>query len=169
MCEMSVRFRLNNDDILNNPLIIPKRSISPVLLIFCGFAAYSIVNEVKSGRSPIIMTAVLLFFIGSMILRPFLYKRNIKKAYEKNYAFRTDIIVEFYNDHIVEKNDGGETNIKFESHFPLEAIQRATETQDSFVFNITGTEVLIIPKRALDEEQKQKLKNLIQNVFSNRF
>lgn len=169
MSEISIKYRLTIDDFLKNSNFSSIRSFSFISIIFCGYAVYSIVRSISQGQSPLLMVILLMFFLGSMFLRPLILKNNAKKVFSKNYAFKTDIVVDFFNDHIVEKNEGGETNIRFENHFPLEAIKRVEETQEHYIFFVTRSEILVVPKRALNEEQTEKISNLIQNVFLNRY
>lgn len=169
MSEITIKYRLTIDDFLKNSNISSIRSFSFISIIFCGYAVYNIVRSISLGESPLLMVILLLFFLGSMFLRPVILKNNAKKAFSKNFAFKTDIVVDFFNDHIVEKNEGGETKIQFENHFPLEAIKKVEETQEHYIFFVTRSEILVIPKRALNEEQTEKISNLIQNVFLNRY
>lgn len=169
MSEISIKFRLTDGDIQKYNKTATGKVGGIINIIFCTFIGYFIVKNIMSDEKSwvIIVTfsALFLFFL----LRPLISGRNVKKLYKNSFILRTDTVVDFYNDHIVEKNEGGETGIRYEEHFPLEAIKSVIETNEYFTFFISPLEAIIIPKRALSEEHTVKLNNLIQNVFPGRF
>lgn len=169
MSEINIRFRLSEEDLIsyNNYLSGRKNKISN--MIFLVMAGYIIITGFAFDRVSYPMIAALVFILAAFLLKPVLRKQNMKKAYKNYYARRTDIIYEFYNDHIVEKNEGGETGVFFENHFPLEAIKSVIETDSQYLFFTSPIEALLIPKRALNEGDAEKMNNLILNVFSGRY
>ena len=77
------------------------------------------------------------------------------------------ITVEFYEDHFVVRNKPDEISESFsEKHYGFDTVVNAFESEEYFYFIFSTNNILIIPKRAVDEEQKDNIKNLIDNLFS---
>lgn len=170
MGEINLRFRLEEEDYINFNKVTMRKGSNLITIIFIlnlFFLLYLNIKDNKSVSVSIVCAIIVVFVL--LILRPFLVKSELKKAIRNHFLLRTETTVEFYQDHIVEKNEGGETNIRFESHFPLEAIKKIIETNDLYLFFISPIEAIILPKRVMGEEDFIKMNNLITNLFSNRY
>lgn len=169
MSEISLRFRLTTEDLTNYTKSVSGGRSRILNYIFCAVAVFFIVSNILSENTSYVITALLLIFVLTVLFRPSLEARMIRKRQKNYYALKTDISLEFFDDHIVEKNIGGETKIEFENHFPLEAITNIVETDEHFAFFVSPVEAIIAPKRAMSEEDREKLKNLIENLFINKY
>ena len=169
MREIEVRFRITMEDLItyNKSMMKSRNRISNIF--FFAIAAYFIFSSFMNNEISYTLIAALVFIALIFAIRIIFRNKGVEKAYKKYYGLKTDLIVEFYNDHLVEKNEGGETGISFETHFPLEAIQRIIETEEQYLLMTSPAEMIMIPKRTVSAEDKEKLGNLIANVFQNRY
>lgn len=169
MSEISLKFRLTTEDVAEYTNVIAGKGSKLLRFILCAITVYFIADNIISEDGSYVFAALLIIFVLLIILRPFIDGKINMKRMNKYYALKTDISVEFFEDHIVEKNIGGETKIEFENHFPLEAITNIVETDKQYAFFVSAMEAIIIPKRVMSEEDKQKIKNLIDNLFSDKY
>lgn len=169
MSEISLRFRLTTEDLMSYAKSASGGRSRTLNYIFCVAAVFFIVRNILSEDSSYVITALLLIFVLTVLFRPYFEMRMVRKHQKDHYALKTDISLEFFDDHIVEKSMGGETGIEFENHFPLEAIMNILETNEHFAFFVSPIEAIIAPKRAMSEEDREKLKNLIENLFINKY
>ena len=169
MSEMSLNFRLNIDDLIKFNKVALRRSNNIITVMFLVLFGYMIIANISSGYIPYTLIGVIILGALFILFRPLITKKTVEKTFKNYFAFKTNIVIDFYNDHIVERNEGGETGISFEEHFPLEAIRSISETKEHYMFLISPVEALIIPKRSMSEEDTVKMNNLIQNVFIGRY
>lgn len=169
MSEINIRFRLNEEDLISYNKTVARQRGRLANIVFIIMLGYVLITAFAYDNISYPMIAAVIFLFAAFLLKPVLRKRSIKKAYKKFFALRTDTIYEFYNDHIVERNEGGETEIFFEHHFPLEAIKNVIETENQYLFFTSPIEAILIPKRAITPEDAEKMNNLILNVFSGKY
>lgn len=169
MSEIRVKYRLNQDDLFKFNMAVSRKSTKIVNFVNIILILFLAVESLISKTSYAVTAFLIIGLCFLIFTKPVVLKNNTKKIYNNYFALKTDIIVEFYNDHIVEKNEGGETQISFEEHFPLESVKNVIETDEHFLFFISPFEAIILPKRALQSEDMTKINNLLLNVFNGKY
>ena len=168
MKEMSLQFTLMPEEYeeYNRHALKPNIRNTVIRLFLMLIAVVAIAVIAGDYGTGIIMGALLSVII---ILTPFISKSNIKKAFFKSYQSKANITVDFYDDHIVEKIDDFDTlGIETETHFPFEIFIKGEETELLYVLFISPMEALIVPKRVMTPEDKEKMNNFMSNIFSER-
>lgn len=168
MSEITLNFRLTTDDIVKYNNITGKRLYRIISIVFFAVAMFYIVDSIYTKTFSAVITAAFLVLFLVFVTNPVWSKYLIRRTYKNNFMLRQNTAVLFYQDHIVEKSDSG-SKIVYEEHFPLEAIKSIIESKEHYLLFISPVQAIIIPKRAMNEEDKEKMKNLIVNIFSNRY
>lgn len=117
-------------------------------------------------QTAIIVGVMALF---SFIL-PFLGNREFSKLRAESSLFKRESTVEFYDNHIVTRllpdvNFRSET----EKHYGFDKINRILESETSFYFAFKDNSLLVIPKKYIGQEEYTMIKNLIENIFRNKY
>lgn len=107
----------------------------------------------------------ILFFVSDIINRTYIIRMNDKSKLGKR---RTT--VDFYSDHfemiyLPDENFKG----KSERHYPLSSVKLVMENSSYFYFKLEDYTTLIIPKRDVDPENFSKIKNMIDNLYPDKF
>ncbi len=108
--------------------------------------------------------------ISSPIIVSFLISNNFLKCRNNSLIFKRELTVDFYDNHIVTRLLPGE-NFKSssEKHYGFEKIVRILESDTNFYFFFRDNSLLIVPKRYVEAEQYEMIKNLIENLFRNKY
>ena len=87
----------------------------------------------------------------------------------KSLMAQRPVTVDFYGDHIVYKF-GSTERFKgtFEKHYAFSKVTGVIESLNSLAFSFGEKESVVIPKRALSDENSQMIDNLIENLFKNK-
>ncbi len=109
------------------------------------------------------------FFLISN-LAPAMLNREYVKKQEKSKFTKRPVTVDFYEDHIVYSYNPDE-NFKGrgERHYGFKAINGVVESEEYIYFLTKAANIINIPKRVLQQEEYDMLKNLIDNLFSNKY
>lgn len=138
-----------------------KRLIFPVLLM-AGLCFYSVYN--KDYDSILIYVLILLLSLTGLA-----YVNKSNRLSEKTMSayMKKEITVDFYDDHFVVQNHPDQYSKSFsERHYGFDTVIGVAEAEEHFYFIFKTNNILIIPKRILDEEKLGMIKNLIENLFS---
>ncbi len=93
-----------------------------------------------------------------------------KEMEEKSLLLKKKMYVDFYSDHFVVNTHPDEFSKSYsEKHYGFDKVMSAVETEGYFYFTFTTNNILIIPKRALTGEQYGMIKNLIENLFADKY
>ena len=168
MSEITLNFRLTTDDIVKYNNITGKRLYRIISIVFFAVAMFYIVDSIYTKTFSAVITAAFLVLFLVFVTNPVWSEYLIRRTYKNNFMLRQNTTVLFYQDHIVEKSEDG-SKIMYEEHFPLEAIKSIIESKEHYLLFISPVQAIIIPKRAMNEEDREKMKNLILNIFSNRY
>ncbi|MBR5437936.1 MAG: hypothetical protein IKV21_03360 [Clostridia bacterium] len=92
------------------------------------------------------------------------------KMTDKSFLGKRPVTVDFYGDHIV-YSFGSTERYKgtFEKHYAFRDVTNVIDSNNSIAFAFGEKDSVIIPKRSLDAESSQMIKNLIDNFFSSKF
>ena len=110
-------------------------------------------------------TMFILFFIGDIVNITYILRMNDRSRIGKR---RTTI--DFYNDHFEIINYPDEYfKGKSERHYPLDTVKMVLENKDYIYFKLEDFTTLIIPKRDIETDSYEKIKNMIDNLYPDRF
>ncbi len=140
-------------------------------------------NRLKSMLLPLILITAIglffdmgyifsaVFFFLGMIFFPDIVNSDYKnKTSKASLLLKKPITVEFYEDHFVVRCVEDEISKSFsEKHYGFDTVVNVFEAADYFYFIFSTNNILIIPKRVLSDEEKDSIKNLIDNLFSKIF
>ncbi len=137
------------------------------------------VMRLKRGMIPIVIFACLgfvektaLLFLPLLIMTslvvPYIIDREYIASLHKNSRlYKKAMTVDFYDNHFVVSTKADEfSKSSSEKHYGFDTVAAVTEAQGYFYFLFKTNNILIIPKRILDEEKYSMVKNLIDNLFS---
>lgn len=107
----------------------------------------------------------ILFFIGDIINRIYIMRMNDRSRIGKRKT-----TVDFYNDHFEIINYPDEYfKGKSERHYPLDTVKMVLENDNYVYFKLEDYTTLIIPKRYIQKEEYTKIRNMIDNLYPDRF
>lgn len=109
------------------------------------------------------------FFLIASLAPAMINREYIKKQNKSEFILRP-VTVDFYEDHIVYiYNPNEKFKGRGEKHFGMKAIGGVVESEDYIWFLTKAGSIINIPKRILQQEQYDMLRNLISNLFSDRY
>lgn len=167
----SLSFKLDEHDyqnynrILTKAILLSKAKffLLPVIAIIVGLSIFDILDV----YSAIIMALIAPVFLFTTVL---LNKEYYRVTFKKSKIIKRYLTVDFYDDHIEEKYTPDEyMNGYTERHYSFKDVLHIAESKENFFFLLNDNTMLNIPKRALNEETYGMIKNLINNLFSNKF
>ncbi len=113
---------------------------------------------------------LFLVLISSPIIVSFLISNNFSKCRNNSLIFKREMTVDFYDNHIVTRLLPGESfKSSGEKHYGFDKIIRILESDTNFYFFFRDNSLLIVPKRYVDTEQYEMIKNLIDNLFRDKY
>ena len=112
---------------------------------------------------------IAIMAVVSFVL-PFMGNKGFIKLREDSMIFKRETTVEFYDNHIVTKLlPDFQHKSQTEKHYGFDKINRVLESETNFYFAFSDNSLLIIPKRFISEEEFIMIKNLIENLFRNKY
>lgn len=141
-----------------------KNKLLSKLVFICAFICIGFFME----QYELIYYAFLSFILIPKIADIITVFSQVKKSNESHLAQRP-ITVDFYGDHIV-YSFGSTERFKgsFEKHYAFKNVTGVIESINSIAFSFGEKESVVIPKRALSDENRQMIDNLIENLFKNK-
>lgn len=118
-----------------------------------------------------VQTAIIIATMAviSFIL-PYIGNKEFSKCRADSSIFRRATTVEFYDNHIVTRLlPYGNFKSETEKHYGFDKIQRILESETTVYFAFSDNTLLLIPKKYINEEQYTMIKNLIENLFRNKY
>lgn len=116
---------------------------------------------------------VAFFFLiisALSIMLPLVINMQYSKERNASFIFKRDMTVDFYADHIVTRLLPDESfNSTTETHYGFDKVSKILESDSFFYFIFFDNTVLLIPKRVLGEKEYEMIKNLIDNLFRNKY
>ena len=166
----SVSFSPEERDINKKAILISvlfsdvKKQMLPKLLFICGFIFFGFFME----QYELIYYAFLSFIIIPKAASLITVFSQIKQNNESQLS-RRPVTVDFYGDHIVYSFGSTERfRGSFERHYAFCDVISVIDSIGSFAFSFGENDTVIIPKRALSDENSQMINNLIENLFKNK-
>ena len=118
-----------------------------------------------------LQTAIIvgIMAVFSFIL-PFLGNREFSKLRAESSLFKREQTVEFYDNHIVTRLiPDGKFRSETEKHYGFDKVNRILESETNFYFTFTDNALLVIPKKYTSQDEYTMIKNLIENLFRNKY
>ncbi len=141
-----------------------KNKMISKLLFICAFIFIGFFMQ----QYELIYYSFLSFIIIPKISDIITIFSQVKKSNE-SYMSQRPVTVDFYGDHIV-YNFGSTERFKgnFEKHYAFSNVTGVIDSINSIAFSFGEKESVVIPKRALSDETRQMINNLIENLFKNK-
>lgn len=170
MPEISTNFKLTREEATETMLSITKDGRKKKFISICFISVLGmLVTCVLSGE------IYSIFFFGLIALSyPLLsymfIKINTGKSYDETTINKRSVKIDFFRDHIEKIICSDEERKSSEEiHYPFESIKIILESENIFIFYISPNDVIQLPKRALGAEEKEKMNNLIKNLFNRKY
>ncbi len=113
---------------------------------------------------------LFIVLIFSPIIISLLISNNFSKGRKNSLIFKREMTVDFYDNHIVTRLLPDENfKSEIEKHYGFDKIIRILESDTNLYFFFRDNSLLIVPKRYVGAEQYEMIKNLIENLFKNKF
>lgn len=134
-------------------------------LFLAIFSVFILVAFVTADTVSHIIPVVSIFCVS--VAFPLFFSRRISSLFYKSKQGRKKARYDFYADHIEIHIDADEScRHTSEKHLKMRGFTQIVESSKNFYFSYMNEKMLIIPKRALNEESYTMIKNLIENYFS---
>lgn len=140
-------------------LLMRMKQLAIPFIIFCVIGAiFDLFNIFLS----------CFLFVSALIIPAMVNKDFSNKCRNNSKLVRRPMTVDFYSDHFVVSSVPDEfLKGRTERHYGFDTVGNVFESSEYFYFIFKTNNILIIPKKALDEEKFGMIKNLINNLFSN--
>lgn len=166
MAEITVNYSLKKEEAIETILSMTKDGRKK------KFMSISIISVIGMALTCMIsgeIYSIFLFGLIALIFPIFSYllvKKSVAKSYDETNISKLGVELRFFSDH-VEKIVCADENRKSseEIHYPFEAVKMVFESENMYVFFISPNDVVQLPKRTLGEEDRQKIRNLIEHLF----
>lgn len=161
---MTFRYSLTEDDYINFEKLNTSRQFKALLFpmmffIFCGIFMYA--KERDYIFIIFIVTMVLLLVLSYFVLLPYSAKKRVKTYLngDRSYLLPTEITIDdkkIESKNIPEENEAGIIGI-----YPYSIMRMIIENED-YIFFYISNEVKVLPKRAIPQEFKETVFELIK-------
>lgn len=113
------------------------------------------------------LVATVLFIGISTVIMPLIVSKKLAVSLLQARSNKRPNRYDFFADHIEIHIDADETSrASTEKHLKMKGFLAVTESKSGFYFSYMNERMFIIPKRVLDKEKYEMIKNLIDNYFS---
>ena len=164
----SITFSLKKEDYknfyktINNSLLLQRLKFSAIIL---GITFIFMVMNLYSLAVTAFFLMFILFFVGDLINRTYILRMN-----DKSKIGKRPTTVDFYSDHIEiiylpDEYFKGTS----ERHYPLTSVKMMLQNSDYLYFKFDDFTTLIIPRRDIDKESAEKIRNMIDNLYPDKF
>ncbi len=172
MKHFSLEYYLTPEDfkvykkLLIKSLLIAK--LKPLLFAFVLVIGFSVFLTVDSDYQ--MLPVYLLIFAISLTAYLTVSTGQTKEMEEKSLLLKKKMYVDFYSDHFVVNTHPDEFSKSYsEKHYGFDKVMSVVESEGYIYFTFSTNNILIIPKRALTGEQYGMIKNLIENLFADKY
>ncbi len=168
MKNFSITFSLNKEDYkkfyrtIHNALMMQRLKYCAIML-FITFV-FTVMNLYSLAVTAFCLM-VILFFLGDIVNRVYILRMN-----DKSKIGRRKTTVDFYSDHFEILYLPDELfKGKSERHYPLSSVKMVLQNSEYIYFKMEDYTTLIMPRRDIDKEASEKIKNMIDNLYPDRF
>lgn len=155
---------VNKKAILFNLFAFDKSKFMPKMIIICLFSAMAYFM----GQYELIFYVLVSLLIVPKAAEAILLFSQINKS--ETELSKRPVTIDFYSDHLVYRYIATEKfKGNFEKHYALSKVTNVIDSSNAIAFAFGETDTVLIPKRALNEEKREMISNLIENYFKGRF
>lgn len=155
---------INKKALLLNLFTFDKAKALPNLIMMCIFVVFAFFI----GHYELIFYAVLSLFIIPKVAEMILLFSQLNKS--KSLLSKRHVTIDFYADHLVYRyNPTEKFRGNFEKHYAFSKVTNVIDSENAIAFAFGEADTVFIPKRALDNEKRTMISNLIENYFKNKF
>ncbi|MBE6774946.1 MAG: hypothetical protein E7543_02015 [Ruminococcaceae bacterium] len=166
----SVSFLPEKQDINRKAILISilfgdmKSKMLSRMIIICMFICFGFLMS----QYELIYYAFLSFIVIPKISELITVFSQIKKNNESHMA-RRPVTVDFFGDHIIYRFGSTERfRGSFEKHYAFRDVTGVVDSKGALAFSFGERDSVVIPKRALTDESRQMINNLIENLFKSK-
>ncbi|MDD6147092.1 MAG: YcxB family protein [Oscillospiraceae bacterium] len=148
-------FRASLHEMIRSKLWIPLAAVLIMVAVMRMFA---------------VIPAMILIYLFIPVLVQLAMRKRSLQMFDVSEKKRRPVTVDFYGDHIVYCYGSCEGfRSSRERHIAFSMITTVLESPESFLFVLDDTSGFHLPKRVLGSEQEQMIRNLVENVFKDRY
>ncbi len=172
MKHFSLEYYLTPEDFKVYKKLLIKSLLSaklrPMLFAFILVIGFSVITTVNSDYQAIAI--YIMAFAISVTAYLTVSTGQTKEMEEKSLLLKKKMYVDFYSDHfVVNTHPDGVSKSYSEKHYGFDKVITVVESEGYIYFTFSTNNILIIPKRALTGEQYGMIKNLIENLFADKY
>lgn len=167
----SVCYKLQEKDFQNYNKVLLKavfasKSKVIILPIFIIVAMLVLLNQ----SDPYSMLLMIFYIPVYIFMSVILNKEFYKTIFKRSKMLKRNVTVEFYDNHIEEKYLPDEfSSSQIEKHYSFKDILSIIEAKENIFIMLSDNSMINIPKRSLNDENYTMIKNMINNLFSNKY
>lgn len=170
MPEVSTKFSLKREEAIETIMSITKDGRKKKFISICFIAVIGmLLTCVISGE----IYSIFLFGFIALTFPIFSYlfvKRNSGKSFDESSINRRSVKIDFFRDHMEKLICADEERKSSEEiHYPFEAVKMVFESENMYIFYISPNDIVQLPKRALGKDEREKISNLISNLFNRNY
>lgn len=167
MKSMSVCYVPSEEDISCYSRLMQKGLlIAGIKRSFIPFAVMAVISMLLDLW---VFLSLFCFYAAAVLIPVIGMGENLKKDLETQ-RFYLPVTVDFYEDHIVTIRHRAEDGRKVsERHYRFRDVIGILENDSHFFINTAPFNLIVIPKRAIGEEEDSMLRNFIENLFSDKY
>ncbi len=167
----SLCYKLQEKDFQNYNKVITKavfaNKAKVIILPIFMIAAFMLFLNQSDPYSMILMICYIPVYIFMSVI---LNREFYKTIFKKSKMMKRDITLEFYDNHIEEKYLPDEySSSQIERHYSFRDILSIIEAKENIFIMLNDNSMINIPKRSLSGENYAMIKNMINNLFSNKY
>lgn len=164
----SITFNLKKEDYknfyktINKSLMVQRLKFSAIALAITFI--FTVMNLYSLAVTAFFLIFIL-FFMTDLINRTYIMRMN-----DRSKIGKRPTTVDFYSDHLEiiyfpDENFKG----KSERHYPLSSVKMVLQNSNYLYFKFEDFSTLIIPRRDIDASSAVKIKNMIDNLYPDKF
>ena len=167
----SLCYKLQERDFQNYNKVLMKaffESKAKVLIfpVFIIAATLMFLNQSDLYSMLLMVLYIPVYILMSVILNKEFYKTIFKNS----GMLKRNITLDFYDNHIEEKYIPDEfSSSQIEKHYSFKDILSIIEAKENIFIMLNDNSMINIPKRAISGENYTMIKNMIDNLFKNKY
>lgn len=168
MKNFSITFSLTKEDYKKFYKTIYSAMLMQRVKLFSIILVVSFILAIMELYSLVVTAFCLMtifFFLADIVNRVYILRMN-----DRSKIGKRPTTIDFYSDHfevlyLPDEYFKG----KSERHYPLSCVKMVLQNSEYIYFKLEDYSTLIIPRRSIDSEAKEKIKNMIDNLYPDRF
>lgn len=167
----SLCYKLQERDFHNYNMVLMKavfanKAKALAVPVFIIIIAFMLLNQGDLYSMLLMVLYIPVYIFMSAILNKEFYKAIFKNS----GMLKRNITLEFYDNHIEEKYLPDEfSSSQIEKHYAFKDIISIIEAEENIFIMLNDNSMINIPKRDVSGENYTMIKNMINNLFKNKY